>query len=459
MSNRKIAIIEDDPFLRQQIALFLSKQYDLVQAGDRIEGEQLLREEKPDVALVDLNLPPSGSCQEGISLIQKMKESLPDTVVIVMSGNTETGETLKAVEAGAHDYFKKPFDLNELKIVIHRSIEMQQMRRDNARLRKELHQKYSFENIIGQSKVMLQVFEAIRRVADTTATVIIRGESGTGKELIAKAIHYNSKRKEHPFVSVNCAALPETLVETELFGHERGAFTGAVASHAGRFELAHQGTLFLDEIGSISPMVQAKLLRVIQEKTFERVGGTKKIVTDVRLITATNENLEEKVTRGEFREDLYYRVHVFPIQVPPLRERSEDIPILLYHFVRNFCKQNHIPLKKFHPAALEALMAYSWKGNVRELENLAQTLVLMSDQEVIGLQNLPKHVRGYESSSLPLLGGIPDSGISLDDAVEKFERDLLWAALDKTKGVKSKAAESLKIDKNRMKYLCRKHKF
>jgi DNA-binding NtrC family response regulator len=459
MAHKKIAVIEDDTLLRQQIVLSLSKHYEVVQAGDRFRAEQLLSDEKPALALVDLNLPPSGKYQEGIGLIEKTPAELPETIVIVMSGNTDMKQTLHAVEAGAHDFFKKPFDLTELKLIIHRALEMQQMRQDNLRLRNELQQKYSFENIIGNSSAMLSVFESIRRVADTTATVIIRGESGTGKELIARAIHYNSKRKEQPFVSVNCAALPETLVETELFGHERGAFTGAVATHTGRFELAHEGTLFLDEIGAVSPMVQSKLLRVIQEKTFERVGGTKKISTDVRLITATNENLEEKVARGEFREDLYYRIHVFPVKIPPLRERKEDIPLLLYHFLRNFCDENHIPQKKFHPAALEALMNHSWKGNVRELENLVQTLVLMSDEQMIGLQHLPPSVRGYQSASLPLLGGIPEGGISLDEAVEQFERELLRAALDKTKGVKSKAAESLRIDKNRMKYLCRKYQF
>ena len=459
MANKKIVIIEDDTLLRQQIALFLSKHYEVFQAGDRIQGEQLLLQEKPALALVDLNLPPSGKSLEGIGLIEKAKAELPETVVIVMSGNTNAEETLQAVEAGAHDYFKKPFDLNELRLIIHRSLEMQQMRRDNLRLRSELQKKYSFENIIGESAAMIGVFEAIRRVADTTANVIIRGESGTGKELIARAIHYNSKRKDQPFVSVNCAALPETLVETELFGHERGAFTGAIAAHTGRFELAHEGTLLLDEIGSVSPMVQAKLLRVLQEHKFERVGGTKQIFTDVRLITSTNENLEEKVARGEFREDLYYRIHVFPIQIPPLRERKEDIPLLLYHFLRIFCEKNHIPQKNFHPAALEGLMNYSWKGNVRELENLVQTLVLMSDDHRIGLQHLPTYVRGYHSSALPLLAGIPEGGISLDDAVQQFERELLRTALDKTKGIKSKAAESLKIDKNRMKYLCRKHQF
>jgi DNA-binding NtrC family response regulator len=456
---KKIAIIEDDRFLRQQIALSLGNQYEIVEAGDRIEGEQLLRQERPALALVDLNLPPSGKCEEGISLIETTRAEIPETVVIVMSGNTDVRETLKAVQAGALDYFKKPFDLSELKMIIQRALQMQEMRVENLRLRDELQKKYSFENIIGNSPAMIRVFESIRRVADTNATVIIRGESGTGKELIARAIHYNSKRKDHPYVSVNCAALPETLVETELFGHERGAFTGAVAAHTGRFELAHEGTLFLDEIGSISMMVQAKLLRILQEKQFERVGGTKKIITDVRLITATNENLEEKVSSGEFREDLYYRVHVFAIHVPPLRERREDIPLLLYHFLRAFCQENGIPQKKFHPAALEAMMNHSWKGNVRELENLVQTLVLMSDEEMIGLHHLPASVRGYQSVSLPLLGNIPESGIKLDDTVEQFERELLRTALDKAKGVKIKAAELLGIDKNRMKYLCRKYKF
>ena len=459
MAIKKIAIIEDDRFLRQQIALSLSKHYEIVEAGDRIQGEQLLRQEKPALALVDLNLPPSGKCEEGISLIETARSEIPETVIIVMSGNTDAKETLKAVQAGASDYFKKPFDLGELKLIIHRALEIQEIRLENLRLRDELQHKYSFDNIIGNSPAMIRVFESIRRVADTNATVIIRGESGTGKELIARAIHYNSRRKEHPFVSVNCAALPETLVETELFGHERGAFTGAVAAHTGRFELAHEGTLFLDEIGTVSQLIQAKLLRILQERQFERVGGTKKISTDVRLITATNENLEEKVSRGEFREDLYYRIHVFPINVPPLRERKEDIPLLLYHFLRLFCRENGIPQKTFHPAALEALMNCSWKGNVRELENLVQTLILMSDEEMIGLQHLPTSVRGYHSSFLPLLGGIPETGISLDRAVEQFERELLRTALDKVKGVKTKAAEMLGIDKNRMKYLCRKYKF
>jgi len=458
MAHKKIVIVEDDRFLREQIVLALGKQYEIVQAGDRILGEKLLMEEKPDLCILDLNLPPTGRSQEGMKLVEIVKRNELDTVVIVMSGNEDMKVTLKAVEAGADDYFKKPFDLTELKMIIGRALEKQEMKRENNRLQKELRKKYSFENIIGQSPTMLRVFEAIKRVADTSATVFIRGESGTGKELIARAIHYNSRRSEQPFISVNCAALPETLVETELFGHERGAFTGAITSHTGRFELADRGTLFLDEIGSISPVVQAKLLRVLQERCFEKVGGTKKVSTDARLVTATNEDLEKKVAREEFREDLYYRINVFPIVVPPLRDRKEDIPMILDHFLRAFCHDHNLPLKQFEVAATEALTNYSWKGNVRELENLVQTLVLMSDENIIRLEHLPSYVIGTQTTTRSISQAIPQDGLDLDSAVGQFERELLLAAIQKSKGKKSRAAELLKVDKNRMKYLCRKYK-
>jgi len=306
--DKKIVIIEDDPFLRQQIAISLKKDYQVIEAGDRVEGERLLLREKPELALLDLHMPPSGTTQEGMKLLERIKGEDLDTVAIVMSGDADMKATQKAIDAGAYDFFRKPFDLVELKLIIRRALDRQTIERENERLRKELKKKYSFENIIGQSQEMRRVFEAIKRVSESTATVMIRGESGTGKELIARAIHYNSKRSQQAFVSVNCAALPETLIETELFGHERGAFTGAVSAHTGRFELAHGGTLFLDEIGSISAAVQAKLLRVLEERSFERVGGTRQITSDVRLITATNENLEKKVSEGEFREDLYYKI-------------------------------------------------------------------------------------------------------------------------------------------------------
>jgi DNA-binding NtrC family response regulator len=459
MTAKRIAIVEDDPFLRQQISLSLSKDYEVLEAGDRIAGENLLLTEKPDLLLADLHLPPSGKSTEGIKLVETVKQHHMDTVVIVMSADADMKAILKAVETGAYDYFKKPFDFTELKLIIRRALEKQEIQRENDRLQRELQTKYSFENIVGQSPTMMRMFESIRRVSSSAATVIIRGESGTGKELIARAIHYNSKRSHQPFISVNCAALPETLVETELFGHEKGAFTGAVSSHTGRFELADGGTLFLDEIGSISLPVQAKLLRVLEERCFQRVGGTRKIASDVRLVTATNEDLEKKVEKEEFREDLYYRINVFPVQVPPLRERSEDIPLLLDHFLRIFCNENNVQLKRFEPAALTALSSYAWKGNVRELENLVQTLVLMTDNEAVAINDLPPYITGLApatSSSLPRASS--SNGIELDKAVEQFEFEMIRNALQTAKGVKARAADLLKIDRNRMKYLCRKYK-
>lgn len=453
----KIAIVEDDALLREQIVLSLSKEFQVVQAGDRLAGEKLLVSEQPEVLLVDLHLPPSGKALEGLKLVEQVTKSHLDTIVIVMSGDEDMKATFKAIGAGAHDYFKKPFDFAELKLIIRRALQKQKMQRENERLKEELQGKYSFQNIIGQSPQMLRMFDAIRRVAGSNATVMIRGESGTGKELIARALHYNSPRRDQAFVSINCAALPETLVESELFGHERGSFTGAISTHVGKFEQANHGTLFLDEIGAISMNIQAKLLRVLEDRRVERVGGSHPIQAEVRLITATNEDLEKKVGSGEFREDLYYRVKVFPIFVSPLRERTEDIPLLLDHFLRIFCNEHHVPLKKFDPPALDALTNYVWKGNVRELENLVQTLVLLCDVETIGVRELPSYVIGSGSpSGRP--AEVSMNGLRFDQAVERFESELIRSALDQAGGVKIKAASLLGIDKNRMKYLCRKYK-
>lgn len=461
MTAKRIGIVEDDPFLRQQISLALSKDYEILEAGDRIAGENMLLTEKPELLLADLHLPPSGKSSEGIKLIETVKQNHLDTVVIVMSADADMKAILKAVDSGAYDYFKKPFDFTELRLIIRRALEKQSIQRENDRLQLELQKKYSFDNIVGQSPAMMRVFEAIKRVSSSNATVIVRGESGTGKELIARAIHYNSKRSQQPFISVNCAALPETLIETELFGHEKGAFTGAVSSHAGRFELADGGTLFLDEIGSISLPVQAKLLRVLEEHCFQRIGGTRKIASDVRLVTATNEDLEKKVSKEEFREDLYYRINVFPVQVPPLRERSEDIPILLDHFLRIFCSENNISLKRFDASAIATLTSYIWKGNVREVENLVQTLVLMTDSDTIELRDLPSYISASTHPTSPAVPTpqVPSTGIELDKAVEQFEYELIRKALETAGGVKTRAADLLKIDRNRMKYLCRKYKF
>ncbi|PWT91418.1 MAG: hypothetical protein C5B54_05295 [Acidobacteria bacterium] len=455
MQAKKIVIVEDDRLLRQQISLALSKEYQIVEAGDRVEGETAIKQENPDLVLMDLNLPPTGKTQEGMKLLEQVKRNAQDTIAIVISGNTDMKIVWKAIEAGAYDFFKKPFDLNELKLIIRRSLQKQEVENENRQLRQALQTEQSFSEIVAQSPLMEKIFDSIKRVTNSPTTVIIRGESGTGKELIARAIHFRGKRKEMPFISVNCAALPESLVESELFGHERGAFTGATTARAGRFELANGGTLFLDEIGSIGLSIQAKLLRVLEERSFERVGGSKKIHADVRLITATNEDLEQKVKSGEFREDLYYRINVFSIDVAPLRERKEDIPLLLNHFVKVYCAENHIPPKEITPAALKVLMAHQWKGNVRELENLVQTLVLMSDENTIDLAHLPTYMfaNPFDGTSSTEATAI----FSMDEAVEKFERQLILSALARSEGVKARAAELLKIDKNRMKYLCRKY--
>jgi two-component system, NtrC family, response regulator AtoC len=453
MPDKRIALIEDDRFLRQQIMFALSKEYQIVEASDRIAGELLVQKENPDLVLLDLQLPPSGTVDEGLSLLTKIRENDPDCVVIVMSGEAEMQAVLKAIDVGAYDFFRKPFDFTELKLIMRRALEKQSMERENVRLREELQKKYSFENMIGASPAMQQVFEAIRRVAQSNTTVIIRGESGTGKELIARAIHYHSSRKRGPFISVNCAAIPETLVESELFGHEKGAFTGATAMHTGKFEAANGSTMFMDEIGAVPLPVQSKLLRVLQERKFERLGGNRTIETDVRMVTATNEDLEAKIKKGEFREDLYFRINVFPIVVPPLRERPEDIPPLLDHFLKVYSKDRTAGPKRFDAAAMDALMAYPWKGNIRELENMVQTLLLTVDGEVIKKEDLPSSV-SCAATAIPL---ITDEALPLDRAVENYERELIRTAIERANGVKSRAAEILGIDRNRMKYLSRKY--
>jgi DNA-binding NtrC family response regulator len=304
---------------------------------------------------------------------------------------------------------------------------------------------------------MLQIFATIRRVADNAANVLLLGESGTGKELVARAIHFQSNRRDHPFVPVHCAALPETLIETELFGHEKGAFTGAVAAREGRFEMAHGGTLFLDEVSTLNLNLQTKLLRVLEERHFERVGGRKTIHADVRLVAASNEDLESLVPQGRFREDLFFRLNVLPVRLPALRERREDIPLLAAHFLRQYCGQANVPVKTIAPQALERLLAYSWKGNVRELENLIQRIVLMVDGDTIGVEHLPPHVAGAWGNGAPAAAAFPAEGVNLPRAVEHYERAMLEAALRHSGGVKSKAARLLGLSKEQMKYLCRKH--
>ncbi len=463
--RNKLLIVDDDLMLQEQLAWALKQDFELTQCYDGESALKAASGEQYDLVLLDLHLPPTHKLSEGLENIRRIRRANNQAVIIVMTGDAEADTALHVIEAGAYDYFGKPIDLRELRIIINRALERQRIERENSRLRREIQGRYSFSRIIGYSEAMLHVFDDIRRVADSNATVIVRGESGTGKELVSRAIHYNSSRQSAPFVGINCAALPENLIEDELFGHEKGAFTGAISAKEGRFEQANGGTLFLDEIGALSLNLQSKLLRVIQERELTRLGGNRTIKVDIRLITATNENLEESVEQGRFREDLYYRIHVVPIHLPPLRERREDIPLLIDQFIRRFSEEAGIKPKRMDAEAIHFLMDYSWKGNVRELENLIQRLVVMTDGDIITTDHLPPHIlnQGPKFQPTPTPGTnhpspiLPDSGLNFDRELLRYEYELLRAALDRAGGVKIKAAELLGLNKDKMKYLCRKH--
>jgi DNA-binding NtrC family response regulator len=463
MYRYKLVIIDDDQFLQEQLGWALKEDFELVQRGDRDSGLKAAVTERPDLVLLDLHLPPTNRLADGLRNIAEIRRIDPQTVIIVMTGDEDSEAPLVAVEAGAHDYFRKPVDMRELRVIINRALERRRIEQENIRLRREIENRYSFSHLIGYSEPMMEVFAAIRKVADSNATVSIRGESGTGKELVARAIHHNSLRRDGPFVGVSCTALPENLIEAELFGHEKGAYTGAIAAVEGRFERASGGTLFLDEIGTLSLSLQAKLLRVLEEREVTRLGGTKSTKVDFRLITATNEDLEQAIVQRSFREDLYYRIQVVPIHLPPLRERREDIPLLIEHFIRRFCEDQKIKPRQVDREALQFLINYAWKGNVRELENLVQRLVVMTDGEIIEVTHLPPYILAQEAALDPNRTDsagrvrITNAGLNLDQEVATYEYELMRAALELAGGVKIKAAELLHLNKDRMKYLCKKY--
>jgi DNA-binding NtrC family response regulator len=360
-------------------------------------------------------------------------------------GSVETA--VEAMKAGAYDYVTKPVRRDELLVVIQRALEFQHLHHENVSLRKQLKAKYKFDNIISDNEKMQAIFTQVEKVADTDSTVLIYGESGTGKELVARALHYNSYRQDKPLVPINCGAIPEDLLESELFGHEKGAFTGATAQRLGRFELANGGTIFLDEIGEMRPSLQVKILRVLQEREFERIGGTRTIKVDVRILAATNKNLEDLVARQQFRDDLFWRLNVIPITLPPLRERLSDIPLLVAHFITRFNAEKKQHLTGITPVALQMLQSYHWPGNVRELENIVERIAILKGSGMIMPEDLPEKIaRPSLSRSVPGVN-IPDDGIDFDAMVETFEKQLLMQALVKAGGVKSKAANLLHMNR------------
>ena len=441
---QRILIAEDEGSNREFLTEFLTAEgYEVVAAEDGLKAMERLKEGYFHLILTDLKMPKA----DGIQVLKKAKELSPETAGIVFTGYATIESAVEAMKAGAYDYITKPFNLEEIKIVITRALDFQRLQHENFTLRRHLKSEYCFENIVGDSDEIQRVFRMIEKIADSNSTILIYGDSGTGKELVARAIHFNSRRQDKPLVPVNCGAIPEELLESELFGHERGAFTGATYTRRGRFELADKGTIFLDEIGDMSPRLQVKVLRVLQEQEFERVGGVKTLKVDVRVIAATNQDLEKAVESKMFREDLYYRLNVIPITIPPLRQRKSDIPLLIHHFLQRFRQTKGHEIQGFSPEALETLMAYSWPGNVRELENLIQRVVILTGKGIVTVEDLPEklHKRNMDYILPPI--EIPEKGICLKTTLEDFESRLIFQALEKAHGVKSRAAQLLNLNR------------
>jgi DNA-binding NtrC family response regulator len=447
----RIVIVEDDAVLLEQLTWALKGKFTVSSARDATQGRSLC-ESEPDLYLFDLRLPPSNQTREGLDLLKDVRRRDSEATVVIMSGEGERAIALDAVAHGAFDFFQKPVDTAELLLILQRALERRRLLVENRELRREasLAGSGAAGRLVGESAVMRRLAREIEKVAGTDASVLLLGESGSGKELAARAIHAGSPRRDHAFVAVNASALPESLAESELFGHEKGAFTGAIASRPGRFELAQGGTLFLDEIGTLSAGIQSKLLRAIESREIERVGGRASIPVDFRLISATNEDLEARVADGGFREDLYYRINTIPIEIPPLREREGDVARLAEHFLATLCEREGVPRKRLSAAALARLEAHPWRGNVRELAHAVELAVIFSDGEEIGEEDLPRTLRNPRSGAKAAL---PKTYAA---AVEDFERRLLLEAIAAAGGVKAEAARRLGLDANQIKYLCRK---
>ncbi|MFN2386724.1 MAG: sigma-54-dependent transcriptional regulator [Thermoanaerobaculia bacterium] len=448
MTAGRLVIVEDDPALLDQLRWSLKKDFDIASAPDAVAGSSLCATD-PDLYLLDMRLPPSHRVEEGLRLLEEVRGRDPDATVVMMSGEGERSAAVKALQLGAFDFFQKPVDPAELRVILRRALERRRLIVENRALRERAQEKAPFDRLVGQSAPMRKLFRDIQKVAPSDATVLLQGESGTGKELVAHSIHARSPRSAEPFVAVNASALPESLAEAELFGHEKGAFTGAVASRPGRFEQAHRGTIFLDEIGTLSAAVQAKLLRVLESKEVERVGGRRTIPVDFRLISATNEELEARVADRSFREDLYYRIHTIPIRIPPLRDRREDIPLLAKHFLEKFAARHRRGRKRLPPAVLSRLEQHAWKGNVRELEHVMEMLVLFAEGEDVSEADLPRVLRPSAEEKT--------SALPFARAVAEFEKKIIADAIAQAGGVKARAARQLGLDPNQIKYLCRKH--
>ncbi len=445
MKSPRILLVDDDADIREtMVTLLTMNDYCVTSVADGQSAIEEVKKEKFNIVITDLMMPK----MTGIDVIKNLKAIDTDLQCIVITGYATVSTAVDAMKAGAYDYLMKPFNGTEVLMLLKRVMELQDLQAENSQLKRTLHQRYGYENLIGNSEGIQKVCSLIEKVAETDSTILILGESGTGKELVARTIHYNSPRKNKPLIPINCGAIPETLLESELFGHEKGAFTGASTTRIGRFELADGGTIFLDEIGDMSPTLQVKLLRVLQQREFERVGGVRTIKVDVRIIAATNIDLEHAVHEGKFREDLYYRLNVIPVVIPPLRERADDIPLLMDHFLSHFNKTKKRDIKGFSPAAMDILISYPWPGNIRELENLVERLVILKGNGTICPDDLPdKFISHTLNNEGALHINLPETGVNLKDVVEEFENNLILQAMQKAQGVKNKAAQLLSLNR------------
>jgi DNA-binding NtrC family response regulator len=449
----KILVIEDELSVRLGISCTLEGAgYKVVSAENGMEGIRLFEKESFDVVVTDLRLPGA----DGIEVLKSVKNISPDTGVIVITAFADVKTAVEAMREGAYDYISKPFDPAELLIVLDRFIKHRGLELENIRLKEEVREKKQFERIIGISPVMQELFEKIEVIARTDSSVMIYGESGTGKELVANAIHNLSPRKDKPFIKINCAAIPETLLETELFGHEKGAFTGAVQRRKGKFEIADSGSIFFDEIGDMPLSLQAKLLRVLESHTFQRLGGNESITVNVRTIYATRKNLKEEVKAGRFREDLFFRINVLPVILPPLRKRKEDIPLLIRYFLKMFGQKTGKAGLTITPRAMEKLMAYDYPGNIRELEHAVETAVVLCRKNDVDACCLPIEIRGNDAAKES-----PASceGLSLDERFRVFEKDIIAKTLEDTGGKKKEAAKRLGISRETLWRKLKEHGF
>jgi DNA-binding NtrC family response regulator len=453
MSQPTLLIVDDEAGVRESLRLVFGRDFRVCEAKTSEEAIQKVKEEKPDVVLLDIVMPGA----DGLKVLKQIKEIHTDSQVIMLTAVNTARTAFLAKEAGAFDYVTKPFDVDELRLRVDRVLEKIQLSRELEHLKEEVGRRYGVENIVGKSRSMLDIFRSVSMVAGKKTTVLVTGESGTGKELIARAIHYNSDRRAKPFVVVNCAALPDSLIESELFGYERGAFTHAYQRKIGHFELAHGGTLFLDEIGELSLGTQSKFLRALETETFSRLGGTDEIKVDVRVIAASNRDLDKMSQAGRFRSDLFYRLNVVSLQISPLRDRRDDIPLLLDHFLRLKAQEHSMPAKILSPEVIDFFMSYPWPGNVRELENLIERLTILSPHETVALHDLPETMY-HRDQTASLREEVLRGSLPLSDAVDGFERELILKALQKTGFNQTKAAALLGTSRRILRYRMEKLK-